>query len=197
MNRGFALFLGAMIFCASPSRGATETTWRVDPGHSNAEFSVRHLVITNVKGTIPIEQAAITTAPGSTLPISITATLDPSKLNTGNSDRDADLRGKDFFDVVNSPTITFAGTKISGTSEAFTVVGNLTIRGITKSVTLAAKALGTTTDGRGRVHAAYEATTTVDRRDFGMTTLSQSGGALIAGTDVSITLEIEAVAAAG
>jgi polyisoprenoid-binding protein YceI len=177
-----------------PAFGATGTSWRVDPGHSNVEFSVRHLVITNVKGTIPVQQAAITTAPGSTLPVSITATLDATKLSTGNDNRDGDLRGKDFFDVANSPAITFASTKIAGTSDAFTIVGDLTIRGITKSVTLAAKGLGTTTDGRGRVHSGYEATTSIDRRDFGMTVLSQSGGALVAGTDVSITLEIEAIA---
>jgi polyisoprenoid-binding protein YceI len=192
--RRLAFVMGATLFCAVPALGATGTNWRIDPGHSNVEFSVRHLVISNVKGTIPVQQAAITTAPGSTLPVSITATFDATKLSTGNDNRDGDLRGKDFFDVANSPTITFASTKITGTSEAFTILGNLTIRGITKSVTLVAKELGTTTDGRGRVHAGYEATTTVDRRDFGMTVLSQSGGALVAGTDVSITLEIEAIA---
>jgi polyisoprenoid-binding protein YceI len=195
MIRRVGVLLGAMLFCAAPSAGATGTAWRIDPGHSTAEFSVRHLVITNVRGTIPIQQASMTTAPNSTLPVSITATLDATKVNTGNDNRDADLRGKDYFDVANSPTITFASTKITGTPEAFTVVGNLTLRGTTKSVTLAAKGFGTTTDGRGRVHAGYEATTTFDRRDFGMTVLSQSGGALIAGTDISITLEIEAVAA--
>ncbi len=195
MTRRLALVLGATFFCSAPVFGATGTIWRVDPGHSNAEFSVRHLIITNVKGTIPIQQASLTTAPGSTRPLSVTATLDATKLNTGNDDRDADLRGKDFFDTANFATIAFASTQITGTSDAFTIVGNLTVRGITKSVTLAAKALGTTTDGRGRVHAGYEATTVIDRRDFGMTVLSQSGGALIAATDVGITLEIEAVAA--
>jgi len=194
MTRRLALLLSTTLLCAAPAFGATGTSWRVDPGHSNAEFSVRHLVVSNVKGTIPIQQATITTAPGSTLPVSMSATLDASKLTTGNDNRDADLRGKDFFDVANTPTITFASTMVTGTSEAFTIVGNLTIRGITKSVSLTAKGLGTTTDGRGRVHAGYEALTTLDRRDFGMTGLSQNGGALVAGTDVAITLEIEAVA---
>jgi len=194
-SRRFALFLGVVLFCAAPAPGATGTSWRVDPGHSNAEFTVRHLVITNVKGTIPIQQATIQTAPGSTLPQSISATLDPGKLNTGNDNRDSDLRGKDWFDVANFPTITFSSTQISGTLDAFTIVGNLTIHGVTKSATLATKMLGTTTDSRGRVHAGYEATTTIDRRDFGLTTMSTSGGALVAATDVSITLEIEAIAA--
>lgn len=197
MTRHFALLLGALIFSAAPSFGATGTTWRVDPGHSNAGFTVRHLIVTNVKGTIPIQRATIQTAEGSTLPESIDATLDAAKLNTGNDDRDADLRGKDWFDVANFPAITFASTQISGTPDAFTVVGNLTLHGVTKSVTLAAKTLGTTTDGRGRRHVGYEVTTKIDRRDFGLTLMSQSGAALIAGTEVAITIEVEAVAAAG
>jgi len=197
MTRRFALLLGALIFSAAPSFGATGTTWRVDPGHSNAGFTVRHLIVTNVKGTIPIQRATIQTAEGSTLPESIDATLDAAKLNTGNDDRDSDLRGKDWFDVANFPAITFASTQISGTPDAFTVVGNLTLHGVTKSVTLAAKTLGTTTDGRGRRHVGYEVTTKIDRRDFGLTLMSQSGAALIAGTDVAITIEVEAVAVAG
>jgi polyisoprenoid-binding protein YceI len=197
MTRRFALLLGALIFGAAPSFGATGTTWRVDPGHSNAGFTVRHLIVTNVKGAIPIQRATIQTAEGSTLPESIDAALDAAKLNTGNDDRDADLRGKDWFDVANFPAITFASTQISGTPDAFTVVGNLTLHGVTKSVTLAAKTLGTTTDGRGRRHVGYEVTTKIDRRDFGLTLMSQSGAALIAGTEVAITIEVEAVAAAG
>jgi len=197
MTRHFALLLGTMIFCAAPSLGATGTTWRVDPGHSNAEFTVRHLIVTNVKGTIPILQAMIGTAEGSTLPESIDATLDAAKLNTGNDKRDSDLRGKDWFDVANFPAITFVSTQISGTPDAFTVVGSLTLHGVTKSVTLAAKTLGTTTDGRGHRHVGYEVTTKIDRRDFGLTLMSQSGASLIAGTEVTITIEVEAIAAAG
>jgi polyisoprenoid-binding protein YceI len=194
MTRWLPASLLAIFFCAAPSFGAAATTWRIDPGHSNAEFTVRHMLITNVKGTIPVQQATITTNSGSTLPVTISATLDASNLNSGNDNRDADLRGKDWFDVANFPTITFTSTQISGTPDAFTVVGNLTIHGVTKSVTLAAKMLGTTTDGRGRQHVGYEATTKLDRRDFGLTNMSQSGASLVAGTDVAIALEIEAIA---
>ena len=155
------------------------------------------MIVSNVKGTIPIQQATIQTAEGSTLPESIDATLNAAKLNTGNDDRDADLRGKDWFDVANFPAMTFASTQVSGTLDAFTVVGNLTIHGVTKNVTLAAKTLGTTTDGRGRRHVGYEATTKIDRRDFGLTLMSQSGTSLIAGTEVTISIEVEAIAAAG
>ena len=130
---------------------------------------------------------------GSTLPISIGATLDATALDTKNGDRDSDLRGPKWLDVTQYPTITFSSTKITGTGDAFTVVGDLTLHGVTKSVTLSGKSLGTVTDSRGNQHVGYEATTSFDRRDFGLNYMSQSGGALIAGTSVSITIDIEAV----
>lgn len=195
MSRSFIFTAFALALAGAPSLAAADTTWGIDPGHTNAGFTVRHLVITNVKGQIPLAQGAIVTPTGSTLPLSIVATLDATKVNSGNDNRDGDLRGPDFFDVAKFPTITFKSTRIvAGSNGDFAAIGDLTIRGITKNVTLNAKTLGTTTDGRGRQHVGYEATTTIDRRDFGMTTLSSSGGALVAGTDISITLEIEAVA---
>lgn len=186
--------LTILILLNGPASAAgTVTSWRIDPGHSSAEFAVRHLVITNVRGTIPIKAGAVETSAGSTLPISVNATLDAAALDTKNTDRDSDLRGPRWLDVAQFPAIEFKSTKISGTPEAFTIDGDLTIHGVTKSVALAAKALGTITDGRGNTHVGYEATTTFDRRDFGLTFMGQNGGALIAGTEVTITLEIEAI----
>ena len=123
MTRRFALLLGALIFSAAPSFGATGTTWRVDPGHSNAGFTVRHLIVTNVKGTIPIQRATIQTAEGSTLPESIDAILDAAKLNTGNDDRDADLRGRigstsPIFRRSRSPAPRSAGRRMLSRSSA-------------------------------------------------------------------------------
>jgi polyisoprenoid-binding protein YceI len=194
MLRRCAPALLAVLILSGPASAAdTVTSWRIDPGHSSAEFSVRHLVITNVKGTIPIKAGVVETAAGSQLPISVNATLDAAGLDTKNGDRDSDLHGPRWFDVAQFPTIVFVSTKVSGTPEAFTVVGALTIHGVTKDVTLTGKALGTITDSRGNVHIGYEATTTFDRRDFGLTFMGQNGGALIAATDVSITLEVEAI----
>jgi polyisoprenoid-binding protein YceI len=195
VNRTLTLAVLTLALSAAPSLAAAETTWSVDPGHSNAEFTVRHFVITNVKGTIPITAATIVTATGSTTPLSISATLDPGKLDSKNENRDSDLRGPDFFDTAKFSTISFKSTKIvPGTGGEFAVTGDLTIHGITKSVTMEAKMLGTMTDGRGRQRAGYEATLKIDRRDFGMTKMSGSGANLVAATDVFITLEIEAIA---
>ncbi len=197
MRRSIGFAILAFALAGAPSLAVADTTWGIDPGHTNAGFTVRHLVITNVRGQIPLAQGVIVTATGSTLPISIAATLDATKVNSGNDNRDADLRGKDFFDAANFPTIIFKSTRIvPGSGGDFAATGDLTIRGITKSVTLNAKTLGTTTDGRGRQHVGYEASTTLDRRDFGMTILSANGGALVAGTAVTITIEIEAIARA-
>jgi polyisoprenoid-binding protein YceI len=185
----------ALALAGAPSLAAADTTWTIDPGHTTPTFTVRHLVITNVTGRIPLAQGVIVTATGSTLPLSISATLDPTKIDSGNDNRDSDLRGPDYFDTSKFPTITFKSTKIvAGSNGEFAATGDLTIRGITKSVTLNVKTLGTVTDGRGRLHVGYEATTKIDRRDFGMTVLSANGGALVAGTDVNLTLGIEAIA---
>ncbi|MBC5810510.1 MAG: YceI family protein, partial [Candidatus Eremiobacteraeota bacterium] len=92
------------------------------------------------------------------------------------------------------PTIVFKSTKITpGNDGAFTVVGDLTIHGVTKPVTLAGKMLGTATDGRGRKHIGYTASGTIDRRDFGISFMGSMGGALIAGTDVTLEIESEMV----
>jgi len=195
VSRPFTFAVLVLALAGAPSLAAADTTWTIDPGHTTPTFTVRHLVISNVTGRIPLVQGVIVTATGSTLPISITATLDPTKVDSGNDNRDADLRGPDYFDATRFPTITFKSTKIvPGSGGDFAATGDLTIRGITKSVTLNVKTLGTVTDGRGRQHVGYEATTAVDRRDFGMTVLSANGGALVAGTDISITLGIEAIA---
>jgi polyisoprenoid-binding protein YceI len=167
----------------------------IDPGHSSAEFKVQHLVVSNVRGTIPITEGIVTIVPGATLPVSISATLDASALNTQNSDRDSDLRSPDWFDVSKYPTIVFKSTKVAaGSSSAFKVTGDLTLHGVTKSVVLDCSTVGTTIDGRGHRRIGFSATTALDRRDYGMNFMKATpGGNLIAGTSVAISLEIEVV----
>jgi len=185
----------ALVSAPAPANAA-DVTWVVDPGHSVAQFTVRHLGFTKVTGSILIGQAKITAPEGSNMPTEISATLPTPTLDTRNADRDSDLKGPEWLDVTKYPTITFASTKIvPGDSGNFQVMGDLTIHGVTKPVTLAAHFDGTTVDGRGRHHASYSATTTIDRRDYGLLWAATTpGGTLIAGYDVEIDLEIEAVA---
>jgi polyisoprenoid-binding protein YceI len=172
----------------APSLAAADTVWAADTGHSSAEFDVTHFGISHVKGTIPIVSALATIPAGAHRPSSITATLDLRRVDTHNTRRDNDLRSDHWFDVAKFPTMTFASTSVSGTSDsAFAIVGSLTFHGVTKPVTLAATFSGRAADQQGRAHIAYTATTTIDRRDFGLT-----GNPTVVGTTIGITLEIEA-----
>jgi len=192
------LALGALAL--GPARLAAQTgpllPYAMDPGHSSAEFKVEHLVVSNVRGTIPISEGIIEVGTGTTVPARVAATLDAAGLDTKNPDRDKDLRSSDWFDVSKYPTIAFKSTQVAaGTAPgSFSVTGDLTLHGVTKSVVLACSTVGTTVDARGFRHIGYTATTTVDRRDFGMNLLKTTpGGNLIAGTTVAISLEIEVV----
>ncbi|MBV9440350.1 MAG: YceI family protein, partial [Candidatus Eremiobacteraeota bacterium] len=119
--------------------------------------------------------------------------FDVTKLTTQNDRRDSELRGPDWFDAARYPTMTFVMRSISGTPQAFTMTGDLTLHGQTKPITIAGKLDGTMTDARGHRHVAYEGTATFDRRNWGMTWGSTMGGALIAAYDVTVEVVVDAV----
>ena len=168
--------------------------WTIDAGHSAATFSVRHMVIANVKGEFSGPAGTATFDPKDLSTLRVEATIDARTINTRNADRDKDLRGDLFFDVAKYPRITF--TSRSATVEGpgkLKVLGDLTIRGVTRPVTLAVD--GPTPEikdiwGSQRIGAT--ATTTIDRRDFGLVynRVLEGGGAVV-GDQVSITLDIE------
>jgi polyisoprenoid-binding protein YceI len=149
-----------------------------------------------VRGLIPVTAGTLV-LDGSNVPTSVTATLNAAGLDTKSADRDSDLRGAEWFETEKYPTMSFVSTRIEGTNpQAFTIAGNLTMHGVTKPVTLAAKFEGRMVDARGRAHVAYSATTTVDRRDFNLNWgKTAPGGGLVAAYDVTISLSVEAVAA--
>ncbi|HZV80341.1 MAG TPA: YceI family protein [Candidatus Binatus sp.] len=186
-----------VLVCAvAPAWSAVgDVTWSVDPGHSIAEFSVVHLGVTHVHGSILITQASVVTPAQSLVPTTIDAALDPASIDTRNSDRDSDLRGPQWLDVTNFKTMTFKSTDITaGPSDTFTANGQLTIHGVTKTATLAGHVDGTTVDGRGHHRVSYSASTTIKRQDFGLNWAQQTpGGTFVAGDNVEITISIEAV----
>lgn len=191
-----ATLLAVLVSAGTPANAAGDVTWLADPGHSIAQFTVRHLGFTKVNGSILIGQAKIVAPQGSNMPTAITATLTAASIDTRNPDRDSDLKGPDWLDVGKYPTITFASTKVvPGDNDTFQVAGDLTIHGVTKPVTLAAHLDGTSLDGRGHHRASYSASTTIDRRDYGLLWANTTpGGSIVAGNDVEIDLSIEAVA---
>jgi polyisoprenoid-binding protein YceI len=167
-----------------------------DLNHSGAEFVVTHLSISHVHGTIPVSAWSATTGPGD-IPTGLTATLDARAIDTKSSDRDSDLRGADWLDVAKYPTITFKSTSVQpGQNGAFKLNGELTLHGVTKPVTLDGKVEGSIVDSHGRKHIGYSATTTIDRRDFGLNWgKTTPGGVFIAANDVAITINAEAIVA--
>ena len=179
---------------ASLSAPASLITWKIDPAHTVAEFKVKHMMIANVKGTIKGITGDLTEHTTDASLSSIEATLDVSTLNTGEPQRDGHLKSPDFLELEKYPTITFKSSQVERKGEEeYAVTGDLTIHGVTRPVTLSVE--GPTPpqkDPWGNVRIGLEATTKIDRKDFGLTwnTALETGGILV-GDTVHITIEAE------
>jgi polyisoprenoid-binding protein YceI len=183
----------AAVLAAALAAPALAADYAVDPNHTQATFTVTHLAISRVNGKIPVTGGTISIGANG-LPSAISVTLSAKDIDTNSADRDRDLRGGDWFEVDKYPTMTFVSKSVSGTPQSFTVNGELTMHGMTKPVTLTAKELGKMTDARGRTHVGYSASATLDRRDWGLNWgKTTPGGSLIAGNDVTIDINAEAV----
>ena len=173
---------------------AQSVAWTIDPGHSAATFQVRHMIVANVKGEFAGPVGTATFDPKDLSTLRVEATIDARTINTRNPDRDKDLRSDLFFDVAKYPRITFKSRSVTVESPGkLKVLGDLTIKGVTKPVTLDID--GPTQEikdiwGSRRIGAT--ATTTINRRDFNIVynRLLEGGGAVV-GDQVSITLDIE------
>ncbi len=192
MIRG-AVFAVALTVTVGVPLPASAADYTFDPVHTTAEFSVTHLALTKVTGKIPVVSGSLS-AGASDVPTAASVTLSAKDLNTQEADRDQELHGPDWLDVTKYPTISFVAKKIEGTPQAFTMMGDLTIHGVTQPVTLAGQFAGKVTDARGHTHAGCSATTTIDRRQWGLNWgKTTPGGALIAGYDVAITINVDAI----
>lgn len=169
--------------------------WNIDSSHSGVQFSVRHLMITNVRGEFTGLTGKVDFDPASPETATIEASVDANSINTREAKRDEHLRSADFFDTAQNPTISFKSKSIVKKGEGFELTGDITIRGNTKAVTFIVEG-GTTVEkdpwGNSRIGAA--ATATIDRRDFGLTWNSaiESGGLLV-GHDVKLTIDVSLV----
>lgn len=189
LTPGAALLLALSAAVA----GADATEYKIDPNHTLVGFNIRHF-FTRVSGRFKDFTGTVNFDEKDMSKSSVVVTIQASSINTENERRDSDLRGANFFLVDSFPTITFKSTKIvPGPDNSALVYGDLTIRGITKPVTLDAKYLGSMTDARmGRKVAGFEGKTTINRKDFNITwnrTLDQGGTML--GDDVAIQLSVE------
>jgi polyisoprenoid-binding protein YceI len=179
---------------ATTQAPAKTSTWKIDPAHSNVEFAVKHLMISTVKGLFADVAGEIVIAENEPSRSSVSATLRAASIDTRTGQRDDHLRSADFLDAPNFPEITFRSTRITGDASEFKVTGNLTIRGVTREVTLDATNEGSGKDPWGGDRIAFSATTKLDRRDFGLTwnQAIEAGGVLV-GNDVKISIDVQAV----
>jgi polyisoprenoid-binding protein YceI len=178
------------------ARPGLASTWEIDPAHTSVQFSVRHLMISNVRGELRKVAGTVQADDQDPTRSVIEATIDPASIDTREAKRDEHLRSADFLDVEHYPTITFRSKKITKTADRrYKVVGDLTLHGVTREVTLDVD--GPTppmTDPRGNVRAGAQATTRIDRRDFGITwSKALDGGGVVVGNDLDVTIDVEAV----
>lgn len=167
-------------------------TWTIDPAHTTAGFSVRHLVAAKVRGSFKALSGTINVAdvPEAS---SVDVTIDAASFDSGDSDRDNHVRSADFLDVENHPSLEFSSTAVRSVAGGYEVDGDLTIRGVTQSVTLAMQYAGVMADPWGNEKAIFSAATTIDREDFGLTWNAplEAGGWLV-GKRVDIEIEVQA-----
>ena len=178
---------------ATPLLAQTPTeAWGVDKAHSSASFKIRH-IMSNVTGSFNDLDAAINIDRAKPQNSSVEFTIQAASINTGNANRDGHLRSADFFDVEKFPTITFKSKSIKAKSKTdFDVTGDLTIHGVTKTVTLPVSFLGFGQDPRGNEKGGFEIETTLNRKDYGIVwnRAIDEGGVLL-GDDVKVTIELE------
>lgn len=168
-------------------------TWRLDPVHTEVGFSVRHMMVSKVRGRFTGVSAQLTTT-DDPLDSTVRAEIDLATVTTGNDQRDADLRGRDYFAVEAHPTMTFVSTGVRANGGGYALDGELTVHGVTKPVTLALEVGGIGRDPYGNTRAGFTATGTVNRHDFGMTfDIPMDGGGMVVGNEVNITIDAEIV----
>jgi polyisoprenoid-binding protein YceI len=173
---------------------ATSSRWQIDPSHTLAEFSVRHMMFTNVRGRFNAVKGTIVDVADDPTRSSVEVEIDPSTIVTGDEKRDTHLRSADFFDVEKFPAITFKSTRIEGSRENFSMTGDLTIHGITRPVTLDVTYNGEGTSPWGKTVAGFTAEGKLNRKDYDLNwnVALESGGWLVS-DQIKLTLEIEAI----
>src|SRR5579864_657317 len=169
------------------------SVWHIDPRHSLAEFSARHMMLSKVRGRFTGVSGTIIDAADDPKHSSVKAEIDVTTLITGDPQRDEHLRSPDFFDVARYPTITFVSTRVSGPRDHFTVTGDLTIRGQTREVTLDVTFNGVGNSPYGLSVAGFTAETKINRKDFGLNwNVALEAGGFQVGYEIKIEIEVEA-----
>jgi polyisoprenoid-binding protein YceI len=179
-------------------RTPPKTTWSIDPAHSIAEFKVKHMMISNVKGHFPKITGSLTIDEAGHANSRVEATIEAASIETRDAQRDAHLKSEDFFHVEKFPALTFRSTSISRVGDGeLSVEGDLSIRGVTRKVVFAVE--GPTSPAKdpwGNTRIGISATTKINRKDFGLVwNAALEAGGILVGDDVTITLDVQFVKA--
>jgi polyisoprenoid-binding protein YceI len=196
LRKTLTLALGLGMAVATLQAVDTYTFGGKDAAHSDVGFNIKHWVINTVHGNFDKFDGSIVYDEKNIEKSSVNVTIDASSIDTRNSMRDGHLRKPEFFDVEKNPTLTFKSTKVEkgADGKSLTVTGDLTMRGVTKSVPLSVTITGTVEDGQGNVRMGFEASTKVNRTDFGIAwNMKNKTGTAMLGDDVDIVIAGEAI----
>jgi polyisoprenoid-binding protein YceI len=186
------LLVAIAVAIATPGLAAT---WQIDPAHSSVQFSVRHMMVSNVRGEFSKVSGTVEGDQQAPPKAVIAATIDAASIDTREAKRDEHLKSADFLDVAKYPTITFKSKTIEPAgSGQFKVTGDLTLHGVTKEVVLdVSDVTAPVKDPMGKTRAGAHATTKIDRKDFGINwSKTLDGGGLMVGDEVAISVDVEA-----
>ncbi len=192
-KRYFTILAAVVVLVASAVMAAPGDEYTSDAAHSSIEFSVKHMVITNVKGTFDKFDAVIMFEPENLDQSSVEVSIDVASINTRDEKRDEHLRSPDFFDAAKFPTITFKSSKITKKGDDYIAAGTLTIRGVSKEVEFPFQLNGPITNPWGQIVMGIELDFEIDRKDFGVNwSKTMDNGGLVVGDDVKIEINLEA-----
>jgi polyisoprenoid-binding protein YceI len=193
--RRFVILTIAAIAAAFPCV-AGASMWKIDPAHASAQFAVRHLMVSTVRGTLGPVSGILKLDEADPTKSSVEASIDVNGIDTREPKRDTHLKSPDFFDAAKYPAVTFKSKKVAKVSDSkFQATGDLTIRGVTKEVVLEVEGSPTPfKDPMGNVRLGGSATTKLNRKDFGLTwNKALDGGGVVLGDDVAVTIDIELI----
>lgn len=185
----------AMLFVMTAVPAMAQSTWTIDASHSSAQFQVRHLMISNVRGDFSKMSGKVVFDGKNYAGIKAEAVIEVASINTREPKRDEHLRSADFFDAASHPTITFKSKRVEGVSgNKFNLVGDLTMRGVTREVTLNVEATPIVKGMRGETRIGATATTRLNRQDYGISwNRTLDAGGVVVGNEVQVTVDLELV----
>ena len=191
----FARIALAAVAVAALAAPAAAQTWKIDPAHSSASFTVRHMMVSNVHGSFGKVEGTIVYDGKDVAGIKADATIDTTTITTDNEKRDAHLKSPDFFDVAGNPTITFKSKRAEVVGKGkFKLIGDLTMRGKTKEVVLDVDGPTDPVTVQNSQRIGATATTTLNRQDYGVSwSRAMDGGGFVVGDEVKVTIELELI----